>query len=73
MNLPTTGFIRLNQILGNPKTDPPIPAIIPVSKPTFWQSAKDRRYPQPVKLGKRCTTWSVDDIRRHIESVGGEK
>ncbi|ARU27754.1 AlpA family transcriptional regulator [Cellvibrio sp. PSBB006] len=72
MNQFPTGFIRLNQILGNPKANPPIPAIIPVSKSTFWLGVKEGRYPQPVKLGKRCTAWRVDDIRRYIESVGGE-
>lgn len=70
-NMPQTGFIRINQILGNPKAQPPIPAIIPVSKSTFWQGVKEGRYPQPVKLGKRCTAWRVEDIRRYIESVGG--
>lgn len=28
--LPKTGFLRLHQIIGNPKAKPPIPAIIPV-------------------------------------------
>jgi prophage regulatory protein len=70
-NMPQTGFIRINQILGNPKAQPPIPAIIPVSKSTFWQGVKEGRYPQPVKLGKRCTAWRVEDIRRYIDSVGG--
>lgn len=70
-NIPQTGFIRINQILGNPKAQPPLPAIIPVSKSTFWQGIKEGRYPQPVKLGKRCTAWRVEDIRRYIESVGG--
>jgi predicted DNA-binding transcriptional regulator AlpA len=71
-NMPQTGFIRINQILGNPKATPPIPAIIPVSKSTWWAGVKAGRYPQPVRLGERCTAWNVEDIRRYIESVGGE-
>jgi len=35
-NLPATGFLRLNQIIGNKKASPPVPAIIPVSKSTWW-------------------------------------
>jgi prophage regulatory protein len=71
MTIPTLGFIRLSQILGDPTASPPIPALIPVSRSTFWQGIKEGRYPQPVKLGKRCTAWRVEDIRRYIESVGG--
>lgn len=68
-SLPETGFLRLPQIIGNKKTDPPIPAIIPVSKSTWWQGIKTGRYPQPVKLGERCTAWRVEDIRALIESA----
>jgi hypothetical protein len=28
--LPATGYLRLYQIIGNPKADPPIPPLIPV-------------------------------------------
>lgn len=34
--LPETGYLRLAQIIGNPKANPPIPALIPVSKSTWW-------------------------------------
>jgi hypothetical protein len=30
--LPETGFLRLPNIIGNPKANPPIPPIIPVGK-----------------------------------------
>lgn len=49
-SLPQTGFIRLKQILGNPKADPPIPAVIPVSKSTWWAGIKDGRFPNLRKL-----------------------
>ena len=68
--LPTTGFLRLPQIIGNKKSEPPIPAIIPVSKSTWWAGVKAGRYPQPKKIGARCTVWSVESIRNYIESVG---
>lgn len=48
--LPETGYVRLPQIVGNPKADPPIPAVIPVSKSTWWAGVKTGRYPRPVKL-----------------------
>lgn len=66
--LPETGYVRLPQIIGNPKATPPIPAIIPVSKSTWWNGVKEGRFPQSVKLGPRTTAWRVEDIRRLIES-----
>ena len=68
--LPETGFLRLTQIIGNPKADPPIPAVIPVSKSTWWEGVKSGRYPKPVKsLGLRITAWRVEDIRALIVSA----
>jgi len=68
--LPETGFLRLPQIIGDRKATPPIPAIIPVSKSTWWQGIKTGRYPKPVKLGERCTAWRVEDIRALVEEAG---
>lgn len=68
--LPETGFLRLNQIIGNPKAEPPIPAVIPVSRSTWWEGVKSGRYPQPVKsLGLRITAWRVEDIRALIDAA----
>ena len=67
--LPETGYVRLHQIIGNPKADPPVPPIIPVSKSTWWNGVKEGRFPQSVKLGPRTTVWRVDDIRMLIDST----
>jgi len=70
MQIPEKGFLRLTQIIGNPKAKPPIPAIIPVSKSTWWQGVKVGRYPQPVRsLGQRITAWRAEDIRALIEQA----
>lgn len=71
-DLPTTGFLRLAQILGNPKAKPPIPPLIPVGKSCWWQGVKDGRFPKPVKLGPRITAWRVADIRAWIAAAGGQ-
>ena len=69
--LPETGYLRLRQIIGDPKAQPPIPAVIPVSKSTWWEGVRTGRYPQSVKtLGRRITAWRVEDIRKLIESQG---
>lgn len=71
--LPETGFLRLSQIIGNPKAKPPIPAIIPVGKTTFWLGVKTGLYPKPVKLSPGVTAWRVEEIRAFIEKAGGNK
>ena len=68
-SLPEAGFLRLSQIIGNPKATPPIPAIIPVSKSTWWSGVKEGRYPKPVKLSPKTTAWDVELIRAYIASV----
>lgn len=72
--LPSTGYLRLSQIIGSPgkpaadPSIPPTPAIIPVSKSTWWAGVRTGRYPQPTRsLGKRITAWRVEDIRALIE------
>lgn len=69
MNLPNDGFLRLTQIIGNPKSNPPIQAIIPLSKSTWWAGIRDGRFPKPVKLSTRCTAWRVSDIRTLVEGL----
>lgn len=64
--LPETGYLRLAQIVGRPARNgrPAIPAIIPVSRSTWWAGVKSGRYPQPVRtLGERITAWRVEDVR----------
>lgn len=70
IHLPETGWLRLKAIIGDPKADPPIPAIVPVSKSTWWAGVKSGKYPQPVKIGTRCTAWRIEDIRAFIEQGG---
>jgi predicted DNA-binding transcriptional regulator AlpA len=69
--LPETGFLRLKQILGDKKVNPPIPAIIPVSRTSWFEGIKSGRYPSPVKLGPRTTAWRVEDIKALISKQVG--
>ncbi len=64
--LPPTGFLRVSQIVGRPKANPPVPPIIPVSAATWWAGVKSGRFPSPVKLGAKITAWRVEDIRAFI-------
>ena len=69
--IPETGFLRLTQIIGDPTADPPIPAVIPVCKSTWWSGVKSGRFPQPVRLSLRVTAWRASDIHRLIEQAEG--
>lgn len=64
--LPETGFLRLPQIIGDSKATPPIPALIPVGRTTWWAGVKSGRFPAPVKLGAQTRLWRVEDIRAFI-------
>ena len=71
--LPVTGFLRLSQIIGDPKADPPIPPLIPVKKSCWWAGVRSGRFPKPFKLGKgHVTVWRVEDIIHLIHSIGQE-
>ena len=58
--IPTTGFLRLHQIL----------EFFPISKSAWWCSTG--RYPKPLKLGPRTTVWRAEDIKAFIENAGKE-
>lgn len=62
------GYLRLPQIIGDPKAEPPTLAIIPVGKTTWWNGVRSGRYPQPVRtLGLRITAWRIEDIKRLLD------
>lgn len=75
--IPETGFLRLKHIIGRPaaRNSPAIPAIVPVSRSTWWAGVRSGRYPQPTRhLGARITVWRVEDIRKLIDTgriIGG--
>ena len=69
--MPAEGFLRLSQILGNPKAVPAIPPIVPVKKSCWWSGVASGRFPKPIKLGTgRSAFWRVSDIRRLVEDGG---
>ena len=72
LNLPDIGFVRLPQIIGNPKADPPIPAIIPVSSSSWWAGVASGRFPKPVKIGPKTTAWINKDIKKLAQEIEAE-
>ncbi|WP_445369753.1 helix-turn-helix transcriptional regulator [Methylomonas sp. BW4-1] len=64
-------FYRIDQIVGNPKKTPPVPAIIPIGKRTFLKKVADGKIAKPVKFG-RCSLWRKSDIDRLVSEISGE-
>jgi len=71
-DLPEKGFVRIWQIVGNPKATPPIAGIIPVCRTTWLNGCKSGKYPKAVKLGERTTAWRVSDILALLENMEAE-
>ena len=65
--LPEAGFVRLKQIIGDPKSG--TPALLPIGRSSWWAGVKSGRYPRGHKLGPKTTAWKVEDIRRILENV----
>lgn len=57
--LPSTGFVRLPQVL----------EVYPVSRSTWLAGVKTGIYPAAVKLGPRTTAWPVESIIKLIEDT----
>ena len=61
-------WLRLKDIVGDKKAG--IPAIVPVSKSTWWAWVASGKAPQPVKLGERVTVWAESAILAFCNKEG---
>jgi len=60
MQITSTGFVRLRQVL----------AVLPISRSSWWAGIQSGKYPRPVRLAERTTAWKVEDIHALIERLG---
>jgi predicted DNA-binding transcriptional regulator AlpA len=68
--LPEIGYLRLPQIIGDRKRN--IPALIPVSRATWWAGVASGRFPAGVKLGPNTRAWNVESIKSLIDEMGAQ-
>lgn len=66
--LPEIGYVRLPQIIGDRARG--IPAVIPVSRATWWAGVASGRFPAGVLLGPRTRAWDVNEIRALLPNKG---
>jgi len=57
--------------LATRKPAPPIPAIIPVCKSSWYAGMKAGRYPKPIKISSRSVAWRVEDIKQLVDEMAG--
>jgi len=62
-------LLRLKQIIGDAKAEPPILPIIPISKSSWWAGVKAGLYPEPLKIGPNTTVWREDEVRALVEDL----
>jgi len=62
-------LLRLKQIIGDAKAEPPILPIIPISKSSWWAGVKAGLYPEPLKIGPNTTFWREDEVRALVEDL----
>ncbi|WP_284449449.1 helix-turn-helix transcriptional regulator [Pseudoxanthomonas mexicana] len=60
---------RAAELLGNPKAEPPRPALIPVSVSTFYGMVADGRLPPGRYLGPACRVWSGRELNQFLNEL----
>lgn len=66
------GFLRLRQIIGDNKAEPPIPPIIPVSASAWWAGVKSGKYPKSIKIGPNTTAWRSEDVQQLVNDLSNQ-
>lgn len=66
------GLLRLSQIIGDPQAVPPIQALIPVKKSTWFKGVNTGRFPKGENLkGGRAKFYRAEVIQNLINSIEG--
>ena len=55
-------WLRLADIVGDTKAEPPIEALIPVSRSTIYRLIAAGKFPAPVKPLPTISLWSLDEV-----------
>ncbi|MEC4747175.1 AlpA family phage regulatory protein [Methylomicrobium sp. Wu6] len=59
-NLSSIAFLRLRDIIGDPKRG--ILGKLPISRTSFLDGVKSGKFPKPVKLSQRTVAWPSREI-----------
>lgn len=67
---PEEGFVRVNQILGDPRKG--IAPFLPISRAHWFQGIKEGIYPKGIKLSQRVTVWRAEEVRALLEKLADD-
>lgn len=62
-------FLRIRDILGDRRADPPIAPLLPISRSTWWKGVKEGRYPKGRKLSRNITVWRLSELLEFMEDL----
>lgn len=63
-------LIRLHQVIGCRKRG--ISSIVPISSSVWWKLVREKKAPQPVKIGK-ATAWYRDEVFAYVDSLSDKR
>jgi len=52
---------------------PQVSAIAGISKSEIWRLVRQGRFPEPVRLGKRCTRWNLVEVEQWVRERLAER
>jgi predicted DNA-binding transcriptional regulator AlpA len=62
-----TRIVRLAEIASTKNK----PGILPVSRATIWRWVREKKFPQPFKIGTSVTVWKMADIDQFLAQREG--
>jgi predicted DNA-binding transcriptional regulator AlpA len=66
-SLSDSALLALPQIVGDRKRG--IPALVPISRSSWWSGVKEGKYPKPVRISSRRVAWRSSDIAALLERI----
>lgn len=66
-HFPHDGFVRVNQIIGDPNKG--ITPFFPVSRSQWFLGIKQGIYPAGIKVSERVTVWRAQDVRNLVNKI----
>lgn len=64
-------FFKIYEIIGDKKKG--IIGIIPMGRTCWFRNVKNGTFPQPVRISKRTTFWTVESIKKLIDDISNKK
>lgn len=61
-------LVRVTELCGNRKANPPTPRMLPFSPATLWRKVKAGDFPQPIRVSPGITAWSLAEIETWLSS-----